>query len=106
MHSADYTLIPIVFLTRSCREDPVLEEERLVPRQPLFDELSLPGLVLSPEAVLMKDGIKLPLGLGRDVMIKVLIPVGDVLTNVNLAGVDCAGEQVIAVVKDNVALIV
>ena len=39
-------------------------------------------------------------------MVKVLIPVGDVLLKINLAGVDCAGEQKIAVVKDYVALIV
>ena len=49
----------------------------------------------------MKDGIKLPLSLGRDVMIKVLIPVGDVFTKINLAGVDCAGEQVIAVANQS-----
>ena len=68
--------------------------------------MGLTGLILSPEAVLVKDGIKFPLGLGRDVMVEVFVPVGNIFAKVDLTGVDCTGEQAVAVVEDDVTLVV
>ena len=54
----------------------------------------------------MKDGVEFPLGLGCDVMIEVLILVGDVFVEVDLTWVDCTGEYAVAVVEDDVTLVV
>ena len=51
----------------------------------------------------MEDGIKLPFGLGGDVEVKIIVPVGDVLPEVDLAGVNLLREHLPSIVGQNTA---
>ena len=85
--------ITVISLSRSCREDSVLQEEGLVARHALFEEVGLSGFFVASKALLMQDGVELPFRLSRDVMVEELIAVGDVFLQLNLARVYLAGES-------------
>ena len=59
MHNSKHTLIPVIGLSGPCGEHPILEEKGLIPREALFKEVSLAGLILPMETVLVQDGVKL-----------------------------------------------
>ena len=59
MYHSGHALIAIVCLPGPRREDPILKEERLIPGKTLLEEVSLPGLVLSTETILMEDCVEL-----------------------------------------------
>ena len=59
MYNSRHTLIPVIGLPGARGEHPILEEKGLVPREALFKEVSLAGLILPTETVLVQDGVKL-----------------------------------------------
>ena len=59
MHNSRHTLIPVIGLSGVRGEDPILEEKGLIPGEALFEEVSLAGLILPTETVLVQDGVKL-----------------------------------------------
>ena len=61
--------IAVIRLSGAGGEYAILKEEGLIARHPLFKEVSLLGLLLSPKAFLMQEGVKLPLRLSSDVVI-------------------------------------
>ena len=69
MHGSRYTLGPVVGFPRSCGEGSVLKEEALVSGESMLKEVCFSSLILSPQAILVKDCIKLLFGLGGDVVV-------------------------------------
>ena len=53
VYNPGHALVSIIRFPRPCGEDPILKEERLVPGKNLLKEVSLPGLVLSTETILV-----------------------------------------------------
>ena len=106
MYNSRDTLIPVIGLSRWGREHPILQEERLVTRKALFEEMGFASLILAVKAILVEDGINFLFGLGGDVEVQVLVTVGDVLAQINLARVDVAGEGLAPVVHNDVSLLI
>ena len=61
MHNSRHTLVPVVGFARSHGEGSILEEEGLVSWEPMLKKVGNPSLILLPQAVLVKDGVELPL---------------------------------------------
>ena len=59
----------------------------------MLEEVGLSSLILSPQTVLVKNGVKLTLRLGGNVEVQVLVPVGDVFPEVDLTRMDLPGED-------------
>ena len=106
MHGSGHTLIPVVGFSRSCGEGAVLQEEGLVPGKSMLEEVSLPGFILMPQAVLMEDGVEFPLCLGGDVIIQVFVPIGDVLPEIHLCRVNPAFKYLIPVIHQHTAFVI
>ena len=79
VHGSRHTLVPVVGFSRSRGESSILQEEGLVPRKSMFEEVRLPSLILTSQAALMEDGVEFTFCLGGDVIVQVFVPVGDVL---------------------------
>ena len=106
MHGSGHTLIPVISLSGSCGEGPILKEKGLVPRKSVLEEVGLPSLILSSQTILVKDSVELPLGLRGDVIVQVLVSVGDVLSEINLAGMDPTGEHLFPIVSQHTTLVI
>ena len=106
MHGSRHTLVPVVGLSRLRGEGSILQEEGLVPRKSMFEEVRLPSLILTSQAVLMEDGIKFPFCLGGDVKVQVFVLVGDVLPEINLSRVNLAVEHLFPVICQHTALVI
>ena len=81
-HRMDYStgaLIAVVNLSRPGGEYPVLQEEGLVSWDPLFNDMSLAGLLLLLGALLKEQRVELSFGLGSEVAVQEVISVDDVL---------------------------
>ena len=102
----DHTLIAIIGFSRVRGENPVLQKESLVPREALFEKVSLPGLILLMETILMEDGVELLLSLQINVIIQILISIRNVLSQVHIAGVNDSSEHTIPVVGNNISLFI
>ena len=66
VHGSRHTLIPVVGLPKSCGEGSILQKKRLIPGKSVLEEVRFPSFILSSQTVLVKDSVKLPLGLGGD----------------------------------------
>ena len=106
MHGSGHTLIPVVGFSRSRGEGSVLQEEGLIPGKSMFKEVGLPSLILTPQAVLMEDGVEFPLCLGGDIIIQVFVPVGDVLPEIHLSWVNPALKYLLPVIRQHTAFVV
>ena len=54
---------------------------------------------LSPEAVLIEDGVEFLLRLRGDFIVQILIAVGDVLPEIDLARVNLSGEHLALIIS-------
>ena len=103
MHNSRHILIPVIGLPGAREEHSILEEKGLIPREALFEEVSLAGLILLTETVLVQDGVKLFLCLLSDIEVQVFISVSNILAQVNFTQVDGAGEYPISIVHNHIA---
>ena len=65
--------------------------------------MGLSGFVLAAEAILVQDGIELPLSLRSNIKVQILISVGDVFSEIDFAWTYQAFEHTVSVVHDKVA---
>ena len=106
VHGSRHTLVPVVGFSRSRGESPILQEEGLVSGKAMFEEVCLQSLILTSQAVLMEDGVEFTLRLGGDVVVQVLIPVGDILPEIHLSGMNLVFEHLLPVVRQHTALVI
>ena len=99
-------LVPVVSFYGTGGEDSFLQEEGLLPGQVVLKEVSLFGFLLPADAVLLKDGIKLLLYLGRNVVVQVFVSVGNVFPKVDFPWVDSPGEELVPIVDHCTSLTV
>ena len=104
MDGAGLTAIAVVRFSGPSGEDTVLEEERLVSGHALFKEVGLLRFFLSPEALLVEEGVELPFCLSRDVVVEKLIPVRDVFLQFHFTRVNLSRESRMTIITDNVTL--
>ena len=72
----------------------------------MFEEVRLPSLVLTSQTILMEDGVEFTFRLGDDVVVQVLIPVGDILPEIHPSRMNLAFEHLLPVVRQHTALVI
>ena len=106
MHGSGHTLIPVVGFSRSRGEGSVLQEEGLIPGKSMFQEVGLPSFIVTPQTVLVEDGVEFALRLRGDVIIQVFVPVGDVFPEIHLSWVNPALKYLLPVISQHTAFVV